>query len=376
MSFLSDLFKGNFGSLGTDITHAPESFINHPTDMLETAGGALALAAPFAIPELGAAIGGAGSSIGGLFGGGADAAAGGDLLAFSGDAASGGGSSASSAIDALVNPGANPYDSIYGATFPNSNMVDANAFSSGNQLAGVGGSTPDATSFGGFGKGAGDLTSLADTSGAVGGDATAGDPTSFGGTGKGGDASGTSFIDKLMSGVKNAPGSAVDQLAKNPLGIAAAGVGLGYNMLSGQKQLPEQKALTGQAQTLSTQGQQFMNYLQTGTLPAGLQAAVNQAQAAAKARIIANHAANGENTDPTHNSMLAQELAQADQNALIAVAQEGEKLFTAGANEVGLSSQIYERLMQIDQQQTQNMGRAIASFASALGSGASAAKAA
>lgn len=147
-------------------------------------------------------------------------------------------------------------------------------------------------------------------------------------------------------------------------------------MLQGQKQLPEQQQLNAQATQLTAQGQQFMNFLQTGTLPAGLQAAVDQAKAAAKARIISNHAASGQSTDPSQNSALAQELAQADQNALIAVAQEGEQLFAAGANEINLSSQIYTKLLQVDQQQTANMGKAIASFASALGQGSMAKQAA
>src|ERR1700730_1692898 len=72
MSFLSDLFEGNFGSLGTDLTHAPSSFVNHPSEILDVGLGAAAIAAPFAIPEIGAGLG---------IGGGIDAAAGGGLAA-------------------------------------------------------------------------------------------------------------------------------------------------------------------------------------------------------------------------------------------------------------------------------------------------------
>jgi hypothetical protein len=72
MSFLSDFFSGNFGNLGTDIVDAPSSLINHPSELLDVGLGAAAIAAPFAIPEIGAGLG-IGSSI--------DAAAGGGLAA-------------------------------------------------------------------------------------------------------------------------------------------------------------------------------------------------------------------------------------------------------------------------------------------------------
>lgn len=188
-------------------------------------------------------------------------------------------------------------------------------------------------------------------------------------TGAGGASGGGSFIDSLIKGVEGLPGDIGNQIARNPLGVAAGLGGLGYSLFQGQQKLPEQNQLQGQANQLSQQGQQFMNYLQTGTLPAGLQAAVDRATQSAKAQIIANAARNGQPTDPTQNTQLAQDLASADRNALIAVAQEGEQLFQAGANEVQLSSQILERLMQIDQQQTANMGKAIANFAGALSGG-------
>ena len=44
MSFFSDLFEGNFSNLGTDVTHAPESLANNPTELEETLGGVAALA--------------------------------------------------------------------------------------------------------------------------------------------------------------------------------------------------------------------------------------------------------------------------------------------------------------------------------------------
>lgn len=375
MSFLSDLFHGDFGNLGNDLAHAPSSFVNHPTEMLEAAGGAAALAAPFVLPELL----GAGGAAGGLFGGGEAVAAGGaeagadSLLSFGSEAASGAGD-AQSAISSLLGTTGNAAEggsSFYGAGFdPSVNplMTDPNAFSAGNQLAGVGGDN-----LGGLTGGAGESPIASGTSFAdAGGVGAGGDPISgvAGNAGKG--AGETGFWDNLVGGVKNAPNAAVNSIVKNPLGIAAAGTGLALNMMN-NKPNPNIANLQGQANQLTAQGQQFMSFLQNGTLPPALKASVDQASNAAKARIIANHAAQGQSTDPTQNSALAQELAAADQNALIAVGQLGEQLFTAGQSEIGLSSQIYQKLIAIDQQQSASQGKAIANFASALGSGAKAA---
>lgn len=363
MSFLTDLYHGNFSNLGNDLTHAPSSFINHPTEMLEAGGLALGAALPFALPEIGAAAGG----LGGLFGFGGDAsaiaageAAGGDALAFTGEAA--GADAAGSGQSAISSLLAGTGDS----------GLPASATSSMGTFGDVGLGTPGNVGFdtsGLAGGGTQDVTALAGNDVAASSTSTDAEPFSAAGTGGKG-AGPTSFMDTLTSGIANAPGNAVDSLAKNPLGIAAAGTGLALNMLN-NKPNPNIANLQGQANQLTAQGQQFMSFLQNGSLPPALKASVDQAANAAKAHIIANHAANGQSTDPSQNSALAQELAAADQNALVAVGQLGEQLFTAGQSEIGLSSQIYQKLIAIDQQQSASQGKAIASFAAALGSGAS-----
>jgi hypothetical protein len=302
------LFEGKTSNLGNDI-----SGMFRPNELAQTLEGTAAVAAPFALAALPGLAAGAGSALG--FGG-AEAAGGALPFAAEGGAATG---DAGGAITDLI----------------------------------------------GSGGGGGNVLSFAD---AASGDVPLpiprpGTPGLDLGAATGG---GDSFISKLIGGVEGIPGAIGNQILKNPLGVAAGTGGLIYNMMQGQKKLPEQNQLQGQANQLSAQGQQFMSYLQTGTLPAGLQAAVDRATQAAKAQIIANAARNGLSTDPTQNSALAQDLASADRNALIAVAQEGEQLFQAGANEVQLSSQILDKLMQIDQQQTANMGKAIANFAGAL----------
>src|SRR6266436_6357932 len=81
MSFLSDLFEGNFGNLGTDISHAPSSLAAHPDEIAELAGGAALVAAPFLLPEIGAALGVGGLAEGAVDVGGAALASEGGLAA-------------------------------------------------------------------------------------------------------------------------------------------------------------------------------------------------------------------------------------------------------------------------------------------------------
>lgn len=171
-----------------------------------------------------------------------------------------------------------------------------------------------------------------------------------------------SFFDKLVSG-------ATSSITKNPIGTAVAGGGLLYNMLTGSKTSAEMKALGGQAGQLGAQGQQLMSYLQSGTLPPGLQQGITNATNAMRARIIANHAKNGMSTDPSQNSALAQELNNVDLQAQALIAQQGEQLMQLGLNETQLSTQLYTTLEKLNRDQSASMGRAIATFASALGGG-------
>lgn len=164
--------------------------------------------------------------------------------------------------------------------------------------------------------------------------------------------------------------SILDSLGiKNPLGAAIGAAGLGYAALQGQKAPKFSPQLQAQADALSAQGKQLMSYLQSGNLPPGLQASLTQATSAAKAKIISNFASQGLNTDPNQNSALAAELAAVDQQALISTAQIGQQLMQTGIQESGLSSDLYKTLANIDQTQTASIGKAIASFASALSGG-------
>lgn len=323
MSFLTDLFHGDFKNLGHDLTaHWKEDL------PLELA----AITAPFAAFGLPEFLGGAGfgagglfGGAGGLFGGGADALSG--LVA--GEAGSGdvglglaGGADAfTGGTDALALAAPDAFAAAPGVQAINASL--AAPLSGADALTGPG------------------ITAESATQAAQ---------------GSGG------FLDKLISGAEGS-------LMKNPLGIAASGLGLGLSVMRGNQGGPNADALSAQASKLGAQGEQLMSYLQGGTLPPGMKAQLDQATAAAKARIISNHASNGMSTDPSQNSALAQELASVDTNAVAAMAQTQINLMQTGLSETGLSSQLYTLLSNMDRADNTALMNAISNFAASLGGG-------
>lgn len=311
MSFFSDLFHGDFSNLGNDITHAPSSLINHPDELAETLGGALAIGTGglglAGLGPLGGALGGVGDSLGGgltgLFGGGeaaADAGAAGaaaDPLAFTGATTDAfGNSAAGGAINTALGAGG-------GVPLPT-----ASPFALGD----VG--LP--SDIGGYLGGAGDITGSTGGVTSLGGQA-AGQVAASAGTGP------TGFDIANPSTWGSSAWNAVSSNPLKTLGVLGGAGALGYDILQGRKPLADQNALQGQATQLSAQGQQFMSYLQAGTLPAGLQSLVDKQTQAAKAMAIANAAKNGQSTDPTTNTQLADAINSAQQQATMQVAQLG-----------------------------------------------------
>jgi hypothetical protein len=169
-------------------------------------------------------------------------------------------------------------------------------------------------------------------------------------------------------------------LTGNPLGIALGAGGLGYNILEGQKQTANQKALTADANTAtanSTQmvasGEALQQYLTNGTLPPAYQQQVDQAIQDAKTKAISNAAQQGLPTDPNQNTALATELAKIDSQrgamqtqVASQLFQSGEGLIGSGQQAAGLSGGLYQTLVQNDTTQAANTGKAIATLAAAL----------
>lgn len=141
------------------------------------------------------------------------------------------------------------------------------------------------------------------------------------------------------------------------------------NILRGSQQSPEMKALGGQAAQLNAQQVKLMSYLEKGTLPPGLQQAVQSATSAAKANAISNAARNGQSTDPTQNTPLAAQLASIDKQMIALIAQQGVALMNSGLVAAQISSSLYGMLEKLNQQHAQSTGQAIANFAAALSGG-------
>jgi len=147
-----------------------------------------------------------------------------------------------------------------------------------------------------------------------------------------------------------------------PAGIA--GIGLARDLLS-PSTLKGESQLTGEAAQLASQSQTMQNYLTTGTLPPGVQTAINNATAGAKAAIRAKYASQG----LSGSSMETQELSQVDLNAVSAGATTAIKLYDQGLQDANISQEIYRTLLSTDVAQQQQTGNAIANLAAALSGG-------
>jgi hypothetical protein len=225
-------------------------------------------------------------------------------------------------------------------------------------------------------------SSIASLTGAPGG----GVPGAAGGTSVGGAPFGaappagpsSSIADMLSPG--NLANSAVKSLTSNPLGIALGAGGLGYSIYEGKQQTANEKALTADAATatanstaLQQQGQGLVNYLTSGTLPAGYQTQIAQAISSAIAAAKSRAAAQGQSTDPAQNTQLQGEIDQINSQQPILqeqiaaqLAGTGTSLIGSGATAAGLSGSLYQALVANDTTQAANAGKAIASLAAAM----------
>jgi len=292
MSFFSDLIEGNWGSLGTDITHAASSFAAHPQEQLEVGLGAAAIAAPFILPEIGAGLG---------FGGAVDAAAGGglaadlgigdigaaasadvlgstaadfgflgggsaDVLAAGGESALGfGADTALTGDTGLSSFLADPSLGADGAAFNTTGPVgaDVTGDSAVSQFA-----SPAASS------GAGEAPAVAGPSATPAGFASTDAELAGATTGTAPAATATPTAATGGGGVTGALGSTLSSpWTKLALGAAPLALALGM----GQQQLPTSaQQLQGQATALSQQGQADLASARAGKLNAGQTAVIGQ----------------------------------------------------------------------------------------------------
>jgi len=147
--------------------------------------------------------------------------------------------------------------------------------------------------------------------------------------------------------------------------VALAGLGLnaGKSMgLFGSTAYPGQTEIGQIAQQQQQSGAELQSYLASGTLPPGLQAAVNSAAADAEAGMRSMYAtrmggtSSAEETDI--QNMKARMVAQS--------ASIAKSLFDTGVNQTELATKLYTELMNQAIQQDQALSQSIGNFASAL----------
>lgn len=147
--------------------------------------------------------------------------------------------------------------------------------------------------------------------------------------------------------------------------VPAAGLALAYgrDQNSGLPATNETSgALNTQAQQLQANSTQLQSYLQSGTLPPGVQNSIKSATTAAKAAIRSQYAARG----MSGSSAEQQDLANVDQQATSQGAAIATQLLNTGVTEAGLSAQIYNQLLSASIQQDQQLSQAVSGFASSL----------
>jgi hypothetical protein len=348
MSFLTDLFEGQFGNLGTDLSHAPSSFAAHPQEQLEVGLGAAAVAAPFLLPEIGGALGaGAGADVA-L---GADAAAGGfdiagaglgaDVLAdpaiagLAGEAGAGaadagilagdvlGGGATSFAPDVL-SADAGSLSSFLSDPAAATSGIDTGA--GGQDLAALAAPDPAATATapppapgttpGGF------ASTDAELSGGTTGTAPASSAAPSGGTGGGGLTSG---LGSVMSSPWTKLGLGLAPLALT-LGMGEAGL------------TPQAQQAAGGATQLQQFGQQQLADAQAGRLNAGQTAVLGQMRQDLTnqwKQVFFNMGVQ----DPTKDTRWAQALADIDQKVTAQTATVIQQMITNGLQASGQASQ-------------------------------------
>lgn len=178
----------------------------------------------------------------------------------------------------------------------------------------------------------------------------------------------TTSIDRFMAdpSLKTGLGalSANSNLVLPAAGMAATLLTSQPNV-SGRLANTASAALERTAAQLGTQSQALQNYLQTGTLPPGVQAGLTSAGQAAKATIRSRHAASG----TSGSSAEGQELAAVDQQMTTQGAGIAMNLLQTGLSESQMSSQLYQTILGNALQEDQALGQAIGRFSSALAGG-------
>jgi hypothetical protein len=145
--------------------------------------------------------------------------------------------------------------------------------------------------------------------------------------------------------------------------------------IPGQRQLNQAAgSLTATAAAQANEGRILENYLNTGTLPPGIQQGLTSAANAATASIRAQHASRG----TSGSSAEAQDIQSAQDRAVSAgqsialqLLQQGATMTGMAVNTESLAANLYSEIMRESLAQDHQLGAAIGNFASAMAGGGS-----
>ena len=350
------------GSGGSTVGAASDSIAGSGGGALPSAGagstgigagaGAIAAPASIGVPDAGAGFLGS-PELGGQITAGLPSAT---------DAVGGAATSTTSAFPVITSSGYGVPDMATGATAATGGGASANPVPVGTSLP------------------ASDLSNLSSTAAGnvtTGGGGASGGISGFinnlfgGNSGSSGASGGNSFDSLFGSGAASGGSSGgssggIGSLLKDIAPIAALG-GVGLNAIRSMSgplssTTPYASAEATTANNLNTQGTQLASYLQSGTLPPGVQNSINQAAEAAKAQIRSKYASMGGGD----TSAMMQDLANVDQMAATQGTQIATNLLQTGISETGLSAQLYQSLLQAATAQNAALSSSIGNFASAL----------
>ena len=144
------------------------------------------------------------------------------------------------------------------------------------------------------------------------------------------------------------------------LGLVAAPLAL--DVLRGNQPVKGQNQINADAAQFAAQGAANENYLATGTLPPGAQAAINQAVTAAQTAIKSQYAARG----MSGSSAEQQDLQNAATNGVTQATNLATQLLNTGIRQSEFSAQLYQGIMNQSMQQDQALGQSIGNLAAAL----------
>lgn len=140
----------------------------------------------------------------------------------------------------------------------------------------------------------------------------------------------------------------------------------GADLIAGNRQSSEQRALTSAAQREAAQGQALSSYVNSGTLPPGMQMFINSAADSARATVRSQYAARG----MSGSSAEAQDLEAVGERAAGQSAEMAMKLLQQGVQLTGMSDQLYAQLLGIQEQHDAAFSTAVGNLTSALATSA------